>query len=124
MRSRVMDQAIGGPVVELAQRQAAEIHRWLIEQFGLNDGRARCALLCGIIAPGTPVKVCESDAVFGRTCFPAARGTEEPRLGPQPHSYTEQITRAASASGRSEVVCATVKNWSHNLQREFTLEVP
>jgi hypothetical protein len=83
----VMDQAIGSPVMELAKRQTPEIRHWLNEQFGLNDGRARCALLCGIIVPGTPVKVCGIDAVFGRACLPAARGTEEPKLGPQPYSY-------------------------------------
>jgi hypothetical protein len=124
----VMDHFIGYPVLDTVTGVSPEASNWLNERLGLNDGRSQCANMCGIVSPSQRVKVCEVDSQFGRHCFApnapsAASGHPNGHDGPQPYSFTGPITRAASPSGRSEVVCTNVKHWSHTLRRRFTLEV-
>jgi hypothetical protein len=114
----VMDNYIGYPVVQVVTAVSPDARNWLNERLGLNDGRSECANMCGIVSRRKRVKVCEEDRQFGRHCF-APGDTGE---GPQPYSFTGPLTREASPSGKSEVVCVNVKHWSHTLQRTFTLE--
>ena len=115
----VMDSYIGYPVIKTVITLSPEASNWINERFGLNDGRSACAALCGVVARGTRVKVCEQDSQHGRACFaPGDTGD-----GPHPHSNTGPVSRAASSSGNSEVVCTDVKQWSAHIGgRVFTLE--
>jgi hypothetical protein len=114
-----MDSYIGYPVIQTVVALSPEASSWLNERFGLNNGHAACAAMCGIVASGQRVKVCEQDNKYGRACFaPGDTGD-----GPQPFSHTGPISRASSSSGKTEVVCTDVKQWSAHIdQRVFTLE--
>jgi hypothetical protein len=123
----VMDSYIGYPVIQVVTTLSPETRNWLNERLGLNDGRSDCANMCGIVSSGQRVKVCEEDREFGRHCFApngpsAASGHPNGVDEPQPFSFTGPITREASQSGKSEVVCVNVKHWSAHVPRRFTLE--
>src|SRR2546421_11415040 len=122
-----MDNYIGYPVVQAVTTVSPESRNWLNERLGLNDGRSDCTNICVIVPRHKRIKVCEEDSQFGRHCFApngpsAASGHPNGNDGLQPYSFTGPITREASRSGKSEVVCINVKHWSHTLQRRFTLE--
>jgi hypothetical protein len=116
--SSVMDHYIGYPVLHTVPTVSPDARQWLHDRLGHTEGHAACANLCGIVSRRARVQVCAQDHRFGRACL--APGTTGE--GPLPFSLTGPLTREASPSGRSEVVCVHVKQWSQTLQRTFTLE--
>jgi hypothetical protein len=113
--SGAVDAYIGYPVMSTAMTNP-QARQWLQERFGLNDGKAACASLCGVFPARALAKVCEEDDDNGRHCFaPGDTGD-----GPNPYSNTGPVTQVVR--GNAKVVCTNVKNWSTGINRYFTLE--
>jgi hypothetical protein len=111
------DIYLGGPYTTSVSAAFPEKNAWKAARLGIHDGKSRCRLLCAIVPRDTPVKACLSDG--DKSCTTRNRPGDGWGIG-----WIAVVNYHRKARGDyNDIVCATGKNWSHNRDRTFTLEV-
>jgi hypothetical protein len=115
--SKATDAYLGGPYTASVSEMFPEKDAWKAARLGIHDGKSRCRLLCAIVPNDADVVACMRDNT-GKSC------TSKNKTGDWGIGWMAVVGVQTASAGKDNVVfCATGKNWSHNRERAFSLEV-